>query len=40
MFKFIKKLLKRRKRKLNIVYKNGKAYKFRSFEKSVAFMLS
>jgi len=38
MFNFIKKLFKKRERV--IVYKYGKAYKFKTFEKAVAFMLS
>lgn len=37
MFKLIKKLFKGGEKMT--VYKNGKAYNFRSFEKAIAFML-
>ena len=37
MFKFIKRLFKRAKKV--VVHKNGKAYKFKTFEKAIAFMM-
>lgn len=37
MFKLIKKLFKRSERVT--VHKNGKAYKFKTFEKAIAFMM-
>jgi hypothetical protein len=38
MFRLIQKLFKRSEKV--IVYKHGKAYKFRDFSKAVAFMLA
>lgn len=37
MFKLIKRLLKKSER--STVYKNGKKYKFKTFEKATAFMM-